>query len=176
MSGVIVRDLLCLVAFQAAIGLIVSCSSTEVCRGACRKWAAGVQEMKGETFEDYQARMLHVLAHIQKNLDGSLSLEELAAVAHFSSFHFHRIFRGLVGESVKEHVRRLRLERAAHRLRHTGQQITEIALDAGYQTLESFTRAFHRMFSQSPSEFRARHGVVAYGHPPSGVHFVAEGA
>jgi Bacterial regulatory helix-turn-helix proteins, AraC family. len=57
--------------------------------------------MKGETFEDYQARMLRVLAHIQKNLDGSIPLEELAGVAHFSPFHFHRIFRGLVGESVK---------------------------------------------------------------------------
>jgi len=132
--------------------------------------------MKEETFEDYQARMLRVLAHIQKNLDGSLSLEELAGVARFSAFHFHRIFRGLVGESVKEHVRRLRLERAAHRLRHSGQPVTEIALDAGYQTLESFTRAFHRMFSQSPTEFRARRGVVAYGPAPSGVHFVAEGA
>jgi len=132
--------------------------------------------MKEETSEDYRTRMLRVLVHIQQNLDAPLPLEELAAIALFSPFHFHRIFRGLIGELVKEHVRRLRLERAAHRLRHTGQQITEIALDAGYQTLESFTRAFHRMFSQSPSEFRARHGVVAYGHAPSGVHFVAEGA
>jgi len=130
--------------------------------------------MKQETAEDYQARMLRVLVHIQQNLDAPLPLEELASIALFSPFHFHRIFRGLIGESVKEHVRRLRLERAAHRLRHTGQQITEIGLDAGYQTLESFTRAFHRMFSQSPSEFRARHGVVAYGPAPSGVHFVAE--
>jgi AraC family transcriptional regulator len=132
--------------------------------------------MKGETFENYRARMLRVLSHIQKNLDGALSLEELAAVAYFSPFHFHRIFRGLIGESVKEHVRRLRLERAAHRLRHSGQPVTEIALDAGYQTLESFTRAFHRMFGQSPTEFRARRGVIAYGPAPSGVHFVAGGA
>jgi len=133
-------------------------------------------DMKEETSEDYLARMLRVLVHIQQNLDAPLPLEELAAIALFSPFHFHRIFRGLIGESVKEHVRRLHLERAAHRLRHTGQQMTEIALDAGYQTLESFTRAFHRMFSLSPSEFRARLGVVAYGPAPSGVHFVAEGA
>jgi AraC family transcriptional regulator len=132
--------------------------------------------MKEETSEDYRARMLRVLVHIQQNLDAPLPLEELASIALFSPFHFHRIFRGLIGESVKEHVRRLRLERAAHRLRHTGQQITEIALDAGYQSLESFTRAFHRMFSQSPTEFRARLGVVAYGPAPSGVHFVAGGA
>ena len=131
--------------------------------------------MKKETVEDYRVRMLRVLVHIQKNLDRELPLEELATIAHFSSFHFHRIFGGLIGESVKEHVRRLRLERAAHRLRHTGQQITEIALDAGYQTPESFTRAFHRMFSKSPTEFRIRHGVVAYGPAPSGVHFVANG-
>ncbi len=131
--------------------------------------------MKEETSEDYRARMLRVLVHIQQNLDAPLPLEELASIALFSPFHFHRIFRGLIGESVKEHVRRLRLERAAHRLRHTGQQITEIALDAGYQSLESFTRAFHRMFGQSPTEFRTRLGVVAYGPAPSGVHFVAVG-
>jgi AraC family transcriptional regulator len=63
-----------------------------------------------ETSEDYRARMLRVLIYIQQNLDGPLPLEELAAVARFSPFHFHRIFRGLIGESVKEHVRRLRLE------------------------------------------------------------------
>jgi AraC family transcriptional regulator len=131
--------------------------------------------MKGKTTEDYQTRMLSVLVHIQQNLDGALTLDDLAAVAHFSPFHFHRIFRGLVGESVKEHIRRLRLERAAHRLRHSGQPVTEIALDARYQTPESFTRAFHQMFVQSPTEFRVRHGMVMYGSAPSGVHFVAEG-
>ena len=68
--------------------------------------------MKEETSEDYRARMLRVLVHIQQNLDAPLPLEELASIALFSPFHFHRIFRGLIGESVKEHVRRLRLERS----------------------------------------------------------------
>ena len=131
--------------------------------------------MKKATFEDHRARLLRVLVYIQQNLDDALSLEELAAVAPYSSFHFHRIFHGLVGESVKEHVRRLHLERAAHRLRHGGQPIAEMALDAGYETSESFTRAFRRMFGQAPTAFRARHGVVAYGPAPSGVHFVAAG-
>src|SRR5262245_37587423 len=73
--------------------------------------------MKDQTFEDYRRRMLSVLVHIQQHLDDELTLEELARVASFSQFHFHRLFRGLIGESVKEHVRRLRLERAAHQLR-----------------------------------------------------------
>src|SRR6185436_20700588 len=120
--------------------------------------------MKPETVESYRERMLAVLVHIQEHLDDPLPLEELADVAHFSPFHFHRIFRGMVGESVKEHVRRLRLERAAHRLRFTGEPVTEIALDAGYQTHESFTRAFGAMFGESPSEFRINHRVAAYGH------------
>lgn len=132
--------------------------------------------MKEQTFEDYRQRTLAVLVHIQRQLDSELSLDELAAVANFSPFHFHRIFRGLVGESVKEHVRRLRLERAAHRLRHTGQPVTEIALDAGYQTLESFTRAFQQMFQQAPTEFRVQRRAAAFGPAPSKVHFVAEGA
>ena len=129
--------------------------------------------MKEQTFEDYRQRMLAVLVHIQRHLDADLSLAELAAVASFSPFHFHRLFHGLVGESVKEHVRRLRLERAAHQLRHTGQPVMEIALSAGYQTPESFTRAFQKMFQQAPTEFRVARRVIAY--PPARVHFVAEG-
>ena len=58
-------------------------------------------------------RILRVLVHIQTHLDENLALDDLARVAHFSPFHFHRVFRGMMGESVKEHVRRLRLERAA---------------------------------------------------------------
>jgi AraC family transcriptional regulator len=131
--------------------------------------------MRAGTVEDYRKRILRVLVHIQNHLDGPLPLDELAAVSRFSPFHFHRIFRGLVGESVKEHVRRLRLERAAHRLRFTGQPVTEIAFDAGYQTHESFTRAFRAMFRESPAEFRKHRRAVAYGPAPSGVHFVTGG-
>src|SRR5215470_15557250 len=131
--------------------------------------------MRDTTIQDYQSRILKVLVHIQKSLDSPVSLEELAAIASFSPFHFHRIFRGMVGESVKEHVRRLRLERAAHRLRFTGQPVTDIAFDAGYDTHESFTRAFRAMFAQPPARFREQHRMVAYGPSPSGVHYVAEG-
>ncbi len=58
--------------------------------------------MKQTTFNVYRERMAKVLMFIQRNLDEDLSLEDLAAIAHFSPYHFHRIFRGMVGESVKE--------------------------------------------------------------------------
>jgi AraC family transcriptional regulator len=110
--------------------------------------------MRTGTAESYQERINCALAHIQERLDDPLPLEDLAERAHFSPYHFHRIFRGMVGESVKEHIRRLRLERAAQRLRDTADPITDIAFDAGYETHESFTRAFRAMFGDSPSGFR----------------------
>ena len=131
--------------------------------------------MRSQTEETYRQRILRVLVHIQGHLDEALSLDELAQVAHFSPYHFHRIFRGMVGESVKEHVRRLRLERAAHRLKCTDERVTRIAFDAGYETHESFTRAFGAMFGESPSRFREIHRALPFAEVPSGVHFRADG-
>lgn len=102
----------------------------------------------------YQERMHRVLAHLESRLDENLSLEELAGLAHFSPYHFHRIFRGMVGEPLGAYMRRLRLERAAGRLRLTREGILDIALEAGFETHESFTRAFKAMFGASPSTYR----------------------
>jgi AraC family transcriptional regulator len=110
--------------------------------------------MRPSTAQTYQERILRVLVYIQDHLGEAISLEDLAAVANFSPHHFHRIFRGLVGESVKEHVRRLRLERAAHRLRYGEEPVTHIAFEAGYETHEAFTRAFRAAFGAPPSRFR----------------------
>jgi len=125
--------------------------------------------MKTSTAADYHERILRTLAHIQADLDDALELDGLARVACFSPYHFHRVFRGLVGEPVQEHVRRLRLERAAQRLKLQDEAVTSVALDAGYESHEAFTRAFHTMFGMSPSQFRAAHE----GAPdsPSGVHY-----
>jgi AraC family transcriptional regulator len=94
------------------------------------------------TAQSYQERILRVLVYIQTHLDDPLPLDEMASVACFSPYHFHlhRIFRGMVGEPVKEHVRRLRLERAAGRLKFSTHPVTEVAFDAGYESHEAFTR------------------------------------
>lgn len=107
----------------------------------------------------YQQRVLRVMRYIEDHLDEELSLDHLAGVACFSPFHFHRIFRGMTGEPVKEYVRRLRLERAAGRLQQGAGPIIDIALEAGYESHEGFTRAFHARFGESPAEFREAQSV-----------------
>lgn len=130
--------------------------------------------MSQATAKEYHERMLRVLVHIQQHLDDALRLEDLAAVAHFSPYHFHRIFRGLVGESVMEHIRRLRLERAAQQLKTGDESVTRIAFAAGYETHEAFTRAFGRYFGVSPSEFREKNQPAP--DVANRIHFVPAGA
>ncbi len=131
--------------------------------------------MKTETQRDYEKRMLRVLVHIQTHLDDALDLEALARVAHFSPYHFHRVFRGMVGEPIVAHVRRLRLERAAYQLKTTDHSVTNIAFDAGFETHEAFTRAFRGMFDLPPSRFRERHQMIPVRRVPCGVHYSSRG-
>jgi AraC family transcriptional regulator len=111
---------------------------------------------KEETVALYRERILRVLHHLQEHLDRDLSIEELSSLASFSEFHFHRIFREIVGEPVAEHVRRLRLERAALELYYTDRPIKQIAADVGYGSHEAFTRAFVSQFAANPAQYRAR--------------------
>lgn len=111
--------------------------------------------MRSTTQADYTARLLRVQQAIEEHIDATIDPAELAGIAHFSLHHFHRIFRGQLGESVMEHVRRLRLERAARRLRDAPSDILQVALEARYDSHEAFTRAFSDHFGTTPSGFRA---------------------
>ena len=119
--------------------------------------------MRQPTNCTYRERLLHVQLFIQNHLDEELPLERLARIAHFSPFHFHRIFKALIGEGVKEYVKRLRLERAAVLLKITDRTVLQIALEAGYQAHEAFSRAFRDLFGITPSEFRAGNNPL-YNH------------
>ena len=99
-------------------------------------------------------RLLPVLVHIQANLDQDLSLEVLAKQVRLSQFHFHRLFRSAVGETLKQYTQRLRLERAASRLVIHDSTILDVALDSGFQSHETFSREFKRRFQVTPKSYR----------------------
>ncbi|WP_318838235.1 AraC family transcriptional regulator [Leptospira yasudae] len=94
--------------------------------------------------------------HIQQKIGEPIGLNQLAFLSNLSPWHFHRIFSKLQGESVQEYIRRLRLEKAAYELKISSYPILEIALEAGYESNEAFTKAFKRAFQITPKEFRNR--------------------
>jgi AraC family transcriptional regulator len=127
--------------------------------------------MKPDTRSFYLEAVQRVVSQLSSRLDESADLHALAALAGLSPFHFHRVFRGMVGETPLELLRRLRLERAACALRDTTVPVTSVAFDAGYETHESFTRAFRAGFGASPSEFRRQRTLRAVLSAPSGLHY-----
>jgi AraC family transcriptional regulator len=103
---------------------------------------------------DYVKRVNRAIDHILGNLDQPLSLEAVARVACFSPFHFHRVFRSLLGETLKQFVKRLRLERALAMLSHARRRsLTEIALACGFASSSDFSRSFKQRYGVPPSVF-----------------------
>ncbi len=101
-------------------------------------------------------RLYPVWEQIERNLHGRLGLNQLAFISNFSPFHFHRFFRKHQGESPQSYIKRLRIEKAAYELKMTDFPILEIALEAGYDSNEAFTRAFRRYLGKTPSQYRAQ--------------------
>jgi len=103
---------------------------------------------------EYAQRIDRVIDHLRGNLHRQVKLEELAKVACFSKFHFHRIFSAVSGETLNNFTNRLRLEKAARLLRYSNKSLTDIALDCGFSSSATFSRAFRCGYDTSPSEFR----------------------
>jgi AraC family transcriptional regulator len=103
----------------------------------------------------YIGSINRVADHIDAHLAEALDLATLARVAHFSPWHFHRLFQALTGETLADRVRRRRLETAAARLLATPPQpALRIALDVGFGSAEVFTRAFRAHFGVTPTAWR----------------------
>ena len=103
---------------------------------------------------EYARRIDRVIDYLRANLDRQVNLEELARVACFSEFHFHRIFSAISGETLNNFTNRLRLEKASRLLRYSDRSLTEIALDCGFSSSATFSRAFRYGYDTSPSQFR----------------------
>jgi len=103
----------------------------------------------------YIASINRVVDYIDAHLAESLDLETLADVAHFSPWHFHRLFQAFTGETLADRVRRRRLETAAARLLESPpQSALAIALDVGFGSAEVFSRAFRGHFGVTPTAWR----------------------
>ncbi|MGY3912783.1 AraC family transcriptional regulator [Aeromonas piscicola] len=112
-----------------------------------------------ESVLDYRKPVFKAMDYISHHLDDNPSLDEVAAAAAISTFHFHRIFKTMVGETIAGFTRRLRMERAARRLLASHQSdITTLALAAGFSSSQNFAKAFRLHFAMSPSEYRQQQG------------------
>lgn len=113
--------------------------------------------MTRDSRREYARRMYRVVEHIDRHLHEELSLAALADVAHFSPFHFHRLFAAWMGETLGHYVRRRRLELAATRLiAQPRVPVLDVALSVGFGSSEAFAHAFKDRFGMSATQWRTR--------------------
>ncbi len=103
---------------------------------------------------DYVERVNRAIDHIVRNLGRPLRLEVVSEAAGFSPFHFHRVFKALVGETLNQFVKRQRLERALYLMSHAPRRsLTDVALDCGFSSSSDFSRSFKQRYGAAPSAF-----------------------
>lgn len=110
---------------------------------------------KEDTRQEYEMRANRVVRYLYENPGEIYNLEKLAGISGYSPFHFHRIMRAYLGESIGSFMLRIRLDNAAHMLRISDRSIQEVAWDSGYEMASSFSKAFRKRFGLSPETFRA---------------------
>ena len=115
--------------------------------------------VKADTENLYHKRINKVIHYINNHLDENLDIEKLARLGNYSTYHFHRIMRAYLGESLGAFVVRLRLETAATLLSHSNEAINEIAFKVGYENPSSFNKAFKKRFEVSPAELRKNNEI-----------------
>ncbi len=110
--------------------------------------------MRTDTKNSYLESINKAISFIESNSTTDIQLKDIAIQANLSQYHFHRVFKSLTGDTTKDFLTRLRLEKAALKLKHSQNDIGQIAFDCGYQNHETFTRAFKDYFGLTPLEYR----------------------
>lgn len=105
--------------------------------------------------KEYKSRINKATDYIEANLDKQFTLEEIAGVANFSKYHFHRIFYSIIGETPFQFITRIRLEKAAMLMHaNLNETVTEIALKCGFTDISIFSRNFKSYFNVSATQYR----------------------
>ncbi|WP_313699026.1 AraC family transcriptional regulator [Achromobacter sp.] len=110
--------------------------------------------MKPETRSLYAQRLDPVLRWLIANPDADPDLHQLADLACLSPYHFHRVYRAMMGETVAATVKRIRMHRAAAALTRTQTALKDVAQRAGYDSDAAFNRAFNAAFGIPPGKYR----------------------
>lgn len=110
--------------------------------------------MKEATKNSYNEAINRVVDYVNIHLKEEINLPAISEVANLSEFHFHRIFKAFIGESLGSYVNRIRLERAAQLLQTSQKTLEQIAEIVGYSTPFSFSKAFKKHFGVAPTTFR----------------------
>lgn len=120
------------------------------------------------------ADLQRAIAYIEGNLDGELNIRDIAARALISPFHFQRMFNALCGVTVGEYIRSRRLTVAAQELSATDAKVIDVAVKYGYESPDSFARAFQRFHGILPSQAREK-GAALRSFAPMHIRLSLEG-
>lgn len=123
---------------------------------------------------DWLQRVNAALDLLEKKLEEPLDLVEIANAANSSPFHFQRMFHMLTGMTVAEYVRKRRLTLAAHELASSGAKVIDVALKYGYDSPESFSKAYQKIHGITPSQTR-RSGAQLKAFPRISIEITRKG-
>lgn len=116
----------------------------------------------------------NAVSYIEENLTEELRIEDIAARAYVSAFHFQRIFSVLCGYTVGEYIRNRRLSLAAEELSSGEARVIDVAYKYGYESPDSFSRAFTRFHGISPSAAKEK-GAELRAFAPLRIHLTLKG-
>lgn len=103
---------------------------------------------------EYLEAFERAIIYMENHLDDAISVHEVASASGYSYYHFTRIFQSVLGESVGHYLKKRRLSRAAHKLLYSERKIIDIALESGFDSAQTFSRAFKSVYQVSPSTYR----------------------
>lgn len=112
-------------------------------------------------FESLEKALSYIESHLQDDID----LDSIAKEAGYTLYHFHRIFKAIIGDSVKDYIRKRRITEAAKELTNTNQAIVDIAIKYGYQSREAFSRTFKKVYGKNPSTVK-KEGLLYFIREP----------